>query len=170
MTEKTKTSTLATNYNALTLELRASVIRYFKRQVKKTDIKDYIIKEATRYSNPFLFGRDNIGGVNHIVIQQITAAITEAEAITLIPPGQSIEEETVILNQENTCLAELPKLIKPIPNLKEHTKDTQDVTINVEDLAAALYEILQAVRNNIINDGIIHGSQKRDVNKATKYA
>jgi hypothetical protein len=39
MTEKTKTSTLATNYNALTLELRASVIRYFKRQVKKTDIK-----------------------------------------------------------------------------------------------------------------------------------
>jgi hypothetical protein len=170
MTEKTKTSTLATNYNALTLELRASVIRYFKRQVKKTDIKDYIIKEATRYSNPFLFGRDNIGGVNHIVIQQITAAITEAEAITLIPPGQSIEEETVILNQENTCLAELPKLIKPIPNLKEHTKDTQDVTINVEDLAAALYEILQAVRNNIINDGIIHAYKTQKPKKGRKQS
>jgi hypothetical protein len=97
MTEKTKTSTLATQYNALTLELRASVIKYFKRQVKTTDIKAEIIKEAKRYFNPFLFGHDEIGGTNAMARERIISAITEAKAITLIPPGQSIEEETITL-------------------------------------------------------------------------
>jgi hypothetical protein len=87
MTEKTKTSTLATQYNALTLELRASVIKYFKRQVKTRDIKAEIIQEAKRYFNTFSFGRDDIGNTEDIGKTKTISAITEAESITLIPPG-----------------------------------------------------------------------------------
>lgn len=168
MTKKTKTSTLATNYNALTLELRATVIRYFKRQVNKTDIKAEIIEEAKHYFNPFLFGRDNIGGVNHIVIQQITAAITEAEAITLIPPGGRIEEETITLSKDlcNTCDTELSKIITPVPNLNNYTNDI----IHAEELATALYEITSQLRDKLINDGIIHAYKTQKPKKGRKHS
>lgn len=151
MTENTKTSTLATNYNALTLEKRASVIKYFKRQVKTTDIKAEIIKEAKRYFNPFLFGHDEIGGTNAMARKRLITAITEAEALTLIPPGRRIEEEVIIyLNVKNTCEVDLSKIIYPVPNLSKHTDDI----IHAEDLAAALCEITSELRDKLISDGL----------------
>jgi hypothetical protein len=152
MTEKTKTSTLATNYNALTLEKRASVIRYFKRQLKTKDIKAEIIKEAKRYFNPFIFGHDEIGGTNAMARERIISAITEAEAITLNPPGKRIEEEVINTSFEayNTCEVELAQIITPVPNLSKYTDDI----VHAEDLATALYEITSELRDKLISDSL----------------
>jgi hypothetical protein len=168
MTEKTKTSTLATQYNALTLELRASVIRYFKRQVKTTDIKAQIIEEAKRYFNPFLFGHDEIGGTNAMARERIISAITEAEAIILKPPGQSIEEEVIntSYDPDNTCEKTLSEIITPIPNLGKYTDDI----IDAEDLATALCEIIIPLRDKLINDGIIHALTTQKPKKANKQS
>jgi hypothetical protein len=166
MTENTKTNTLATQYNALTLELRASVIKYFKRQVKNTDIKAEIIEEAKRYFNTFSFGRDDIGSTEDIGKTKTISAITEAEAITLIPPGESIEEETITNGYIvfNTCEVELAKIITPVPNLKKYT----DNIIHVDNLAGALYSIINPLRDKLINDGIIHAYKTQKKNKASK--
>jgi hypothetical protein len=168
MTEKTKTNTLATQYNALTLELRASVIRYFKRQVKTTDIKAQIIEEAKRYFNTFSFGRDDIGSTEDIGKTKTISAITEAEAITLIPPGQSIEEETITNGYIvfNTCEVELAKIITPVPNLKKYT----DNIIHVDNLAGALYSIINPLRDKLINDGIIHAYKTQKPKKTSKQS
>jgi hypothetical protein len=166
MTEKTKTSTLATQYNALTLELRASVIKYFKRQVKTRDIKAEIIQEAKRYFNTFSFGRDDIGNTEDIGKTKTISAITEAESITLIPPGGRIEEETVTNGYIvfNTCEVELAKIITPVPNLKKYT----DNIIHVDNLAGALYSIINPLRDKLINDGIIHAYKTQKPKKASK--
>lgn len=164
MTEKT--STLAAQYNALTLELRASVIRYFKRQVKTTDIKAEIIKEAERYFNPFLFGRDEIGGTNAMVRELIISAITEAESIKLTPPGKRIEEEVINTSFEayNTCEETLSEIITPTPNLGKYIDDI----IEAEDLATALCEIIIPLRDKLINDGIIHAYKTQKPKKGRK--
>lgn len=168
MTENTKTSTLATQYNALTLELRASVIKYFKRQVKTRDIKAEIIQEAKRYFNTFSFGREDIGNTEDIGKTKTISAITEAETITLIPPGQSIEEKTINIGYIvfNTCEIELAKIITPVPNLKKYT----DNIIHVDNLAGALYSIINPLRDKLINDGIIHAYETQKPKKANKQS
>ena len=168
MTENTKTSTLATQYNALTLELRASVIKYFKRQVKTRDIKAEIIQEAKRYFNTFSFGRDDIGNTEDIGKTKTISAITEAESITLIPPGGRIEEETVTNGYVvfNTCEVELAKIITPVPNLKKYT----DNIIHVDNLAGALYSIINPLRDKLINDGIIHAYKTQKPKKGRKQS
>lgn len=152
MTENTKTSTIVPEYNALTSELRTLVIRYFTRQVKTRDIKAEIIQKAERYFNPWLFGRDEMGGTNAMVRERIITAITETEAITLIPLGRRIEEIMIYLNAKNTCEVNVCKIITPVPNLSKYTDDI----IHAEDLAAAICEITSELRDKIINDGIRH--------------
>jgi hypothetical protein len=168
MTEKTKTNTLATNYNALTLELRASVIRYFKRQVKTTDIKAEIIEEAKRYFKSFLLGRDEITRTNIIGKERTINAIAEAQAITLIPPGRRIEEEiiNISINAENICELELAKIVTIVPNLSKHT----DSIIHAQDLAGTLYNIISPLRDKLINDGIIHAYKTQKPKKANKQS
>jgi len=172
MTEKTKTSTLATQYNALTREKRASVIRYFKRQVKNTDIKAQIIEEAKRYFETFfLFGRDEITRTNIIGRERTINAIAEAEAITLIPPGERIEEEIInisinSINTNHICELELAKIITPVPNLEKYT----DSLIQAEDLAGTLINIINPLRDKLINDGIIHAYKTQKPKKTSKQS
>ena len=167
-TPKPEESQLVKEYNGLTQELRANVIRYFKKQTKEAEaIKSKIYIKAKRYFNPFLFGSNSTGGTSEIIGDRIISIISSINKVTILPPGVKLETYEIDLSiSVNTCDIELTKLIKPVPDFTNYIDDI----VSAEDITTALYEIINEIREEIIREGITEAYKKRKPKKGKEQS